>query len=365
MLLAKCLRNCMRRNDLRNYVKTDFARTLNPITCKFWVRFGHQAAFVEKFGEPLVIKETESKQLKESEVRIAVRNCGVNAYDLMLCQGQFNVKLEPPFVPGYEVSGEVLEIGSKVEDISSGDKVIALSKDTFGGFAEECTVDIKDVWKMPDALNFQEAAALADSYTTALIAARRVNLQPDDTVLVTAAAGGLGLAAVDIAANLFEAKVMGICGTEDKASLVRDKGAFSAMSYRKGKLLEEVNNFTDGKGVKVIFDAVGGDIFKECLTSVAMEGSIIIAGFASHEVPHIFTSELLPKSCALIGISLMNYRLTANDIYRDTVKEVIEMCKDEYIEPHVSKTFGLEEINEAFKYLQERKSTGKVVIDVQ
>lgn len=366
MILMNALKNFYGRTKI-NQVKCAFRNCRNEQSTDFinGIRFQHRAAFVEQFGQPLIVKETKlNNKLKNSEIRIAVKNCGVNISDLLISQGKFKDKMKTPFIPGFEISGEVLEVGSDVKEISCGDKVIALNKDRLGGFAQECIASENDTWKMPQNINFEDAAALTDSYATALIAARRVDLKPEQTALVTAAAGGLGLAAVDVFSNLFNAKVMGICGTEDRAALVRDKGAFSAMTYKEERFTDAVKEFTDGKGFKIIFDAFGGELFKMCLNSISMEGSIIIAGFASHQIPDLQTSELLPKSCSLIGVSLSQYRLSANETFRDSVQEVIDLYEDEYIEPHVSAIFKLDEINEAFAFYENKKSSGKVVIDL-
>ncbi|XP_067126063.1 quinone oxidoreductase-like protein 2 homolog [Centruroides vittatus] len=362
MFVRNILKNCCGRNNI-DEVKSLLRNCRNDFISG--LRYKHKAAFVEEFGKPLVIKETTLNQkLKDKEVRIAVKNCGVNISDLLISQGKFKDKVKTPFIPGFEISGEVLEVGSGVDDISEGDRIVALNKEILGGFAEECIASENDIWKIPQNINYEDAAALTDSYATALIAARRVDLKPQDTVLVTAAAGGLGLAAVDVFSNLFNAKVLGICGTEDRAALVRDKGAFSAMTYKETRFMDVIEEFTDGKGVKVVFDAYGGDIFKMCLKGLSMEGSLVVAGFASQQIPDLQTSELLPKSCSIIGVSLTQYRLSANETFRDSVQEVIDLHEEEYIEPHVSAVFKLDEINEAFKFYEDKKSTGKVVIDL-
>ncbi|XP_022235559.1 quinone oxidoreductase-like protein 2 homolog [Limulus polyphemus] len=240
---------------------------------------------------------------------------------------------------GFEISGEVVDVGSEAE-ISPGERVIGLNKESFSGFAEDCIVEEKDLWRVPQSMSFEVAAALVDSYSTALLACRRANLKPGQSVI-------------------------GACGTEDKAALVREKGAFSALNYSDRELTKQVMKHTNDTGVKIIFDAVGGEIFEDCLNCVAHEGSIIVAGFASRQVPKISTNHLLPKSCALIGVSLSHYRSGANQVYRDTVQEVIDMYNDQYIEPHISTTFKLDEVNEAFKFIENRKSTGKVVLNIR
>ncbi|CAB3378075.1 Hypothetical predicted protein [Cloeon dipterum] len=225
-----------------------------------------KAAVLKEVGKPLKIEEIKSVKLAKDQVRLKVKKCGVNSADLQVSKGEYHIKPKLPFVPGFEVAGEVLEIGSDVKTLQKGDRVVGLNKDLFSGFAQQCVLNQNDVWLLPGDIKFGEGAALTDAYATALLGlARRAQLQEGDTVLVTAAAGGLGLAAVDLAANVYRAKVIGVCGTEDKASLVREKGAWAALTYSPQHLRAKVEEVTEGKGVKVIFDAVGGHVFQESL----------------------------------------------------------------------------------------------------
>lgn len=330
---------------------------------------GFKAVVLQEFGKPLITEDVKSvKKLKPSQVRIRVHRCGVNNSDVLTCNGEiYDVQPKLPFVPGFEISGEVMEMseGCPQTDIHVGDNVLALSKGTHGGFAEECVVPFQDVWKLPSSVSHSTAAALADSYATAYLGlVRRAAIQKDDVVLVTAAAGGLGLAAVDLAANVYKAKVIGVCGTEDKATLVRAKGAWSALTYRKKDLIKSVKDVSNGEGVRVVFDAVGGEVFQTCLECVAHEGCLISAGFASRQIPHIDINQLLPRSCSLVGLSLLHYRANNPAAYRDAVAEVIEMASEGLVDPHISATFKLEQVNEAFAFMAERKSTGKIILEV-
>ncbi|XP_059473784.1 quinone oxidoreductase-like protein 2 homolog [Neocloeon triangulifer] len=323
-----------------------------------------KAAVLKEVGQPLKIESVKAAKLNKDQVRVKVSKCGVNSADLLVCQGEYHVKPKLPFVPGFEVAGEVLEVGSEVKTLQKGDRVIGLNKDLFSGFAQQCILNQNDVWNLPGEISFKEGAALPDSYATALLGlARRAQLQEGDSVLVTAAAGGLGLAAVDLAANVYRAKVIGVCGTEDKASLVREKGAWAALTYKPEHLRAKVKEITEGKGVRVIFDAVGGHVFEESLKCVAHEGMVVVAGFASKQIPQVETSSLLPKAFSLVGVSLSNYRISDPEVYRQSVEDVVDMCEQGLISPHVSAEFDLEKVNEAFEFLRERRSTGKVILD--
>ncbi|XP_045624282.1 quinone oxidoreductase-like protein 2 homolog [Procambarus clarkii] len=326
----------------------------------------YKAAVLQEFGKDLVMQDLERKKIQRGQVRVAVHSCGVNASDLLMMENKYDQVLKPPFVPGFEICGEVIEISEDVQTTEVGCRVIGINKQTLGGFAEECIISEQDLWRVDHAVGFDTGAALVDTYATALIGLhRRAEVGEDSTVLVTAAAGGLGLAAVDLAANVYKAKVIGICGTEDKADLVRKKGAWSALKYNKKHIMAKVNEMTNGKGVDIVFDAVGGDIFNDCLQCVAHEGKVIVAGFASRVIPHIETSQLLPKAVSLIGLSLTHYRDADNSVYRQAVEDVIDMQEMGLIKPHISALFKLEDSKLAFNFMKERMSTGKVVLEVQ
>ncbi|GAB6020967.1 hypothetical protein CHUAL_003608 [Chamberlinius hualienensis] len=327
-------------------------------------RVSYRAAILSELGAPLTIKDVNApSKLARDELRIKVHACGVNFSDILICQGEYR-QIKLPFTPGFEVAGTVLEVGKNVQNFKTGDRIVTLNKEKNGGFAEQCVAHEKDVFSLPPELDYIKAASLVDCYATAYLGlVRRANIEPEQTLLVTAAAGGLGLAAVDLAANVYQAKVIGVCGHE-KEDLVREKGAWAALSYNRKDIATVVNDVTDGKGVNVMFDAVGGDLFLNCLENVAHEGEVIVAGFASRQIPQIPTNLLLPRAFALIGVSLSHYRDANLEVYREIIEETIAMGGQGLVEPHVSATFKIDQINEAFQYLLERKSTGKVVLTI-
>ncbi|XP_065211235.1 quinone oxidoreductase-like protein 2 [Planococcus citri] len=339
-----------------------------------------QSVVIKNFNEPVTIETKESvAKLKPGQVRIKVHCCAINVADCLMWAGLSENKPKLPFVPGFEISGEVLEVAEtpkkSSEDEESdnedalrvGDRVLALNKETLNGFSTECISDVKDVFSIPSSVSYKKAASLADSYGTALLGiSRRGKVQKDDIVLVTAAAGGLGLAAVDIAANVYKAKVIAVCGTEDRASLVRDKGAWAAFTFRGDKILkEEVSKISNGKGADIVFEAVGGDVFKSAMECIAVEGKVIVGGFTSRDAPQLPLNDLIQlPSFSLIGVSLSNYRSKMFPVYRRTINDVIEMCEQGLIVPHISETFQFKDINEALSYVKDNKSTGKVILEI-
>ncbi|XP_075235693.1 quinone oxidoreductase-like protein 2 isoform X3 [Lycorma delicatula] len=324
-------------------------------------------------------------------VRIETHACALNASDLLMCQGISRIQPNLPFVPGYEIAGEVLEvnIGDKSQKkkdevkkrenkddedddddifpLAVGDRVIGLNRERLGGFGEQTVIDLKDVWRLPSSLDYKTAVALVDTYALALLGLfRRAQIRNTDYVLVTAGAGGLGVAAVDIAANVYKSKVIAACNAESCTEELRSKGAWSALKYTDKKLRERVQEISGRHGADIVFETVGGDLFESAIHSVAPEGKVIIGGFASQRIPDLQMSELLTlPSFSLIGVSLRNYRETNYKIYRQIVSDVLALHEQGLINPLISKTFELREVNDALFYVKEADLIGKLVLQVK
>ncbi|PSN33191.1 Quinone oxidoreductase-like protein 2 [Blattella germanica] len=294
----------------------------------------YRAAVLHEFKKPLVIEEQKHKKLDKHDVRIKVEFCSVNSSDIMICNSLYEINPKLPFIPGFEVSGEIIELGAKAGEggLKVGDRV--------------------DVWQLPNQVKRAKAVALIDSYTTALIGlSRRAKLQETDTVLITAGGGSLGLAALDIAANLFRAKVIAVCETEEQAAVLRERGAWAALTYNPKETVRKCDEVTGSRGVRIVFDAVGR--------------IVVVAGTASRLVPSIKTSELLPRSFSLIGVSLRNYRAANHKVYRQVVQDAIDMADQGLVHPVIAKQFPLDKINDAMQYISDGKATGKVIISMK
>ncbi|XP_022100704.1 quinone oxidoreductase-like protein 2 homolog [Acanthaster planci] len=330
------------------------------------VRHTHRAAVCNELGKPLTISQVPSPDsLSDGQVRVAIHTCGVNFADILTVAGQYQVKPPLPFTPGNEVAGEVLDIGEGVSSFKKGDRVIGLLA-VGAGFSEECVAYENELFQIPDSMGYEEAASLPVSYGTAWMGlTRRANTQPGETVLVTAAAGGVGLASVELASKVLGAKVIGAAGGPEKCKLVSDKGAFATIDYKQENLREKTKELTQGKGANVIMDAVGGDVWKECLRCISWEGRLVVIGFASGDIPKIPANLLLVKNISAMGLFWGNYRMHDPPRSRQSVEDCIRFFKEGKIRPHVCKTFPLEKINEAFQYVMMRKSTGKVVVTMR
>ncbi|KAJ7376390.1 hypothetical protein OS493_034912 [Desmophyllum pertusum] len=322
----------------------------------------YRAAVCKELGKPLVVEQVPAtEKLKGSQVRVAVHSCGINFADMLMCLGKYQEKPPLPFIPGNEIAGEVIETGEEVKLLSKGDRVFGLA--ALGGFAEECIVEQSGLWRIPSSVGYNQAAALAVSYGTAYVGLTdKSNTQPGQTVLVTAAAGALGLATVDIAANALGAKVIG-AASKDKLDVVRTMGASATIDYNKESIKDKVKELTKGKGANVIMEAVGGQVFTDSLRCIAWGGVIIPVGFASGDIPQIPANILLVKNCSAAGLFWGAHMKHNPVLLKDSVDKSLELLVQGKLKgPHISGEFELDKANDAFKFVMQRKSTGKVLI---
>ncbi|XP_068758853.1 quinone oxidoreductase-like protein 2 homolog [Montipora capricornis] len=322
----------------------------------------YRAAMCKELGKPLVVGEVPAtERLEASQVRIAIHSCGINFADVLMCLGKYQEKPPMPFIPGSEIAGEVTETGEQVKRFSKGDRVFGFTK--LGGFAEECIVDQKGLQKIPSSLTFQQAAAFAVSYGTAYVGlVNKANTQPGQSVLVTAAAGALGLATVDLAANVLGAKVIG-AASKEKLDIVREMGAFATIDYNNENLRDRIKELTGGKGANVIMESVGGKVFAECLRSIAWGGVILPVGFMSGEIPQIPANVLLVKNVSAAGLFWGSHSEHNPKLLKESIDKTLELKEEGKLKgPHISGEFDLNQANEAFKFIMQRKSTGKVLI---
>lgn len=228
-----------------------------------------QAALLKDFSGSLVIENLESpKNVQANEVLIDVHYCALNTSDTLLSKNLYTFEPKLPTILGYEVVGKLVEVGTEAEKngYKIGDKVIALNKERYGGLAEKCLAEIGDIWKVPSVINSVDAASTLDNYITALVALeRKVSIDEDDMILINVGISGISLAAIDLATNVFRAKVIGVCATEDGADLARKKGAFASLKYKDKKLLKQIEEIAAERDIKAIFDDVDGEYFKKVL----------------------------------------------------------------------------------------------------
>ncbi|XP_069793748.1 quinone oxidoreductase-like protein 2 [Narcine bancroftii] len=327
-------------------------------------RGSYQAMLCTNLKQPLKIQQLPSVTLKPTEVRVDIHCCGVNFADILMCQGLYQERPQLPFIPGMEFTGSVMEVGTHVTGLGKGDRVIGMC--SLGAMAEECVLDQKLLWPIDGMISYEVATVLAVSYGTVILALQhRAKTQPGETVLVTAAAGAAGLAAVDVASHVLDAKVIAAAGTDEKCELALERGAIAAINYTTQSVKEEVKKLTGNKGVNVVIDAVGGDVFNDAFSSLSWEGRIVVVGFAGGNIPTIRANQLLLKNISAMGVNFGKYQDLDYSSFSRSIMSAIQHCKEGRIRPHVGSVFKLQQVNEAFQHVLLRKSIGKVIITMK
>ena len=312
--------------------------------------------------DALEIGERESLPPGPGELKIAVRACGINFADVLIVQGLYQERPPLPFSPGMEVSGVVEALGEGVTAFRRGDRVAALCG--HGGLAEEVLAPAAGTVHIADGMDFESAAALPVAYGTARVGlAHRAGLRPGEVLLVHGAAGGVGLAAVEIG-KLMGATVIATAGSDAKLGVAARHGADHVINYREGGFREPVKALTGGRGADVIFDPVGGTVFEESLRCIAWEGRLLVVGFASGTIPKAPANRLLVKNCAVVGLYWGAYLRRDPEVLIGAWRTLLDWYDAGRLRPRVSAVYPLERGVEALTELAERRATGKVVVRV-
>lgn len=322
-----------------------------------------RAVVVDRWMDPaeLAVREAPEPQAGPGSVVIDVEAAGANFFDTLLVQGRYQVKPAFPFVPGGEAAGVIRAVGEGVTGHRVGDRVIA-NVLPCGAFAERVAVPAKHLIRMPDAMTFEEGAAIPIVYPTSYASlVYRAALAGGETLLVHAAAGGVGLAAVQIGKAL-GATVIATAGGADKLEVARAAGADVLIDYRTEDFVERVRQATGGRGADVIFDSVGGDVFDRSLKCLAWCGRLVVVGFASGRIPEVKANRILLKNIAVTGIHWGAYLEHDPARVDDAHERLMQLYREGAIRPAVWKTFPLEELPAALAALAGRATTGKVII---
>ena len=316
-----------------------------------------KAVFCEQLGGPeaLVLREVASPTPGPGEVKVALRARGVSFVDVLMIAGQYQVKRDLPFIPGGEAAGVVLETGPGVERVTPGDRVLVP-----GGFAEEIVVAAQRVTPLPNSVSFETAAAFRSSYCTAYYALQRGRLQAGEVLLVHGAAGGVGLAAVDMG-KLLGATVIATASTAEKLAVCQQMGADHVINYTHG-FREQVKELTGGRGADVIYDPVGGDVFDESMHCIAPFGRLLIVGFTSGRAALVKTNHLLIKDAEAIGFTIGGLGRLDPAWERRNFAILMGWLAAGRITPYVSHRLPLERAAEALQLIRDRKVIGKAVL---
>jgi NADPH2:quinone reductase len=312
-------------------------------------------------GESLALGELPDPTPGPGQVLLAVKAAGVNFADTLMVRGQYQEKPELPFAPGLEAAGEVLEVGAGVGRVKPGDRVMALAG--HGAFAERLVVGEADLFPMPDGLDYATAAGFAVTYGTAHGALRwHADLQPGETLMVHGAAGGVGLAAVECGKAL-GARVLASAGGPEKVEVALAHGADAGIDYTREDLKRRMRELTEGRGVDVVFDPVGGEVFDVSLRATAWGGRLVVIGFAGGTVQQIPANILLVKNVSVHGMYWGSNRQHAPQRLAAQFAELFAWALDGRIRPLVSHRYPLAEGAQALADLKARRTTGKVVIE--
>jgi NADPH2:quinone reductase len=294
-------------------------------------------------------------------VLVRVHAVACNFPDILLCQGRYQEKPEPPFTPGMEIAGEVVAAGEGAV-ARVGDRVLGMPPMGRGGYAELAVLDADATLPWPDGMSAGQAAGMFVTYQTGICALEhRAKLQAGETLLVHAAAGGVGSAAVQLGKAL-GARVIGTAGGADKCAVARQMGADDVVDYATEDLVTRVKELTDGRGADVIYDPIGGDVFDASRRLVAFEGRILVIGFVAGRFAEAPTNHVLIKNYAVVGVHWAFYRRVAPEWIPRWQGRLNDLWAERKIAPLVGAELPLREAPEALRRLGSRGTTGKVVL---
>jgi len=297
------------------------------------------------------------------EIRIRNRAAALNFYDILLIQGKYQVKPPRPFTPGSEVAGIVDAVGEGVTEFQIGDRVQAMALG--GAFSEYSLAPAAKTFRIPDAMSFEEAAAMIVIYQTSYFALMtRTQIKPGEWLLVHAAAGGVGLSAMQIG-KAMGARIIATAGSEEKLQFCRSQGAEHAINYRDPAWVDQVKQITNGRGANIIYDPVGGEVFDLSTKCIATEGRLLVIGFAGSTIPSIAANRILLKNMSVVGVYWGGYLEHHPQYMAETQAALLKMYEAGQIKPVVSQTFDLKDAVTALNALATRKTYAKVVLTMQ
>jgi NADPH:quinone reductase len=323
-----------------------------------------KAVLCRQYGPPesLVVEDVPSPAPGPGEVVVSVKAASLNFPDVLIIQNKYQIKPPLPFSPGGEVAGVVKAVGEGVAGAKVGDAVMALT--TYGGFAEEVKVDASRLLPIPPGMDFTTASAFVFAYGTSDHALRdRAALEAGETVLVLGAAGGVGLAAIEIAKAL-GARVIACASSDEKLAACREHGADETINYVSDDLRKRVDALTGGKGADVVYDPVGGAFTELALRSCAWRGRLLVIGFASGEIPKIPLNLALLKGCSIVGVFWGAFAKREPEAFAESIAGLARWYGEGKLRPHITATFPLERAAEALSRMAGRTVVGKVVLTV-
>ena len=321
-----------------------------------------KALLCKQWGHPstLTIEEVAEPVAKDNEAVVEVKAAAVNFPDALIVQKLYQIQPELPFSPGGECAGVVKSVGSKVKNVKVGDRVLGLTG--WGAFAEQVAVNSAVLMPIPAELDDITASAFVFTYGTSYHAIKdRAALQAGETLVVLGAAGGVGIAAIEIGKAL-GAKVIACCSTQEKLDVCKQHGADEVINYETEDLKTRIRELTDGKGADVIYDPVGGKYSEPAIRSCNWRGRHVVVGFANGEIPKIPLNLTLLKGCSIVGVFWGDFARREPHEFLTQMIELFELLQAGKLKPHVAGTYSLENAKEAIIELMDRKVAGKLVV---
>jgi NADPH2:quinone reductase len=321
-----------------------------------------KAIVCEKFApvEELQYKDVADPEIQPGHVIVDIEAIGVNYPDGLLVQGLYQMKPPFPFTPGTEVAGVISEVGEGVKHLKAGQRVIAMNM--LNGYADKILQPAQMAMPIPDSIPSEEAAGLVTAHATAHHALKqRANIQPGETLLVTGAAGGTGLAAVQIG-KAMGAKVIAVCSTQEKLDIAKANGADILINYSDTDLKTAIKEATEGKGVDVVYDVVGGDTFDVLSRSMAWNGRLLVIGFASGTIPKLPINLTLVKGYSVVGVFWGTFTMKEPQTFIENMQELFTWYTEGKVKVIVDEVFPLSETANALNKVMNRQVIGKVIL---
>lgn len=311
--------------------------------------------------EAVVVEEVADPSPGPGQVVVDIRAAAVNFTDCLLTRDRYQVSAPLPFIPGSEFAGEVSAIGDQVDGVAVGDRVFAMS--FVGGFAEKIAVDANGLRALPDGVEFAAAAGFYVTYATAYGALRFAGeVRAGETVVVLGAAGGVGMAAVQLAKQM-GARVIAAASSDEKVAACLEEGAEAGINYASESLKDKIKELTAGKGADVVIDPVGGDYAESAYRATGWGGRFVVVGFASGKIPSIALNLPLLKGSEIRAFNIAPFSVKEPESMAAMNEELTAMLSDGRIRPRVSRRYSLDRAVEAMRAVEERRAIGKLVVE--
>lgn len=324
-----------------------------------------KAALCHAFGDPrnpetIIIDDIADPEPGPDEVVLRVKATALNFFDTLTVQDKYQFKPDLPFSPGAEVAGVIERLGSGVVGFAEGEAVLAYVQ--WNGAREKTRAKADNLIRIPEGVGDETAACVTVTYGTAIHGLRdRAQLQPDETLFVSGASGGAGLAAVQLG-KLMGARVIAGASSPEKLAICKAQGADDLVNYTEEDLKVRLKDLTNGRGVDVIYDCIGGDYAEPALRAMAWQGRFLVVGFAAGDIPKIPTNLLLLKGCSLIGVFWGVFASREPERHRSGMEQILEWCRTGALKPYIETIFPLEDTGKALALIANRQAKGKIII---